>query len=108
MTQFTSTWPVSFNVRRRATVALSRATRIVTHRNKLDVLRILRVKAPRLQEKYLAEVQDIAGLCQRAVTSLTVDALEVSSFDGLSMNEFLMVPRRTFRSRRVAPAHAGS
>jgi len=55
-----------------------------------DVLRILRVKAPRLQEKYLAEVQDIAGLCQRAVTSLTVDALEVSSFDGLSMNEFLM------------------
>ena len=41
------------------------------------------MKAPRLQEKYLAEVQDIAGLCQRAVTSLTVDALEVSSFDAV-------------------------
>lgn len=59
---------------------------------KLEVCHIDRVFAPRLQEKYLAEVQDIAGLCNQKVvaTLVWVDALPVESFEGLSLNEFLL------------------
>ncbi len=36
----------------------------------LEVVRVERLRNPRLQEKYLAEVQDIAGLCNRKVQPL--------------------------------------
>ena len=51
---------------------------------------------PRLQEKYLAELQDMAGLCERRVTPLSLDkegmlAIPVQSFDGMNLNEFLLM-----------------
>ena len=63
------------------------------HREKpqLEILRIERVITPRLQEKYLAEVQDVAGLCERRVEPLPdMDALRVESFDGVNVNEYLL------------------
>ena len=61
----------------------------------LRVRQIERLHSPRLQQKYLAEVQDIAGLCNQKVAPLTnVDAVPVQSFEGLELNERLMcVPR---------------
>ena len=61
----------------------------------LRVRQIERLHSPRLQQKYLAEVQDIAGLCNQSVAPLTnVDAVPVQSFEGLELNERLMcVPR---------------
>ena len=57
----------------------------------LEVVRVERIFAPRMQEKYLAELQDVAGLCEQKVKPLEgVDALRVESFEGLKMNEFLM------------------
>ena len=79
-----------------------------------EILRIMRVKAPRLQEKYLAEVQDMAGLCQRSVTEVEIDALHVNSFEGLDMNEFLLyhgAPSELVQSRLLMqgldPRYAG-
>ena len=59
---------------------------------KLKVLRIERIHNPRLQEKYLAEVQDIAGLVERRVTPLDILAppAAVESYHGLKLNEFLL------------------
>ena len=56
------------------------------------VQRIERTHNPRLQDKYLAEVQDIAGLCDRKVRDPLdeIDALRVESYDGLQINEFLL------------------
>ena len=62
----------------------------------LRVRQIERLHSPRLQQKYLAEVQDIAGLCNQSVAPLAnVDAVPVQSFEGLELNERLMcVPCR--------------
>ena len=56
----------------------------------LRVTRVQEIRAPRLQQKYLAEVQDIAGLCGQKVKEELedkLDALRVQSFRGLSLNE---------------------
>jgi hypothetical protein len=55
-----------------------------------DITRIERLYAPRLQEKYLAELQDIAGLCNRKTTALQLDATGVQTFPGLKLNELLL------------------
>lgn len=58
---------------------------------KLQVLRIDRIFGPRTQDKYLSEIQDIAGLCERRVSPVeNVDALKVQSVEGLDLNEFMM------------------
>ena len=47
---------------------------------------------PRLQDKYVAELQDIAGLCQHVVSPLTIGfgAIPVHSFEGRGLNEYLL------------------
>jgi ubiquitin C len=79
-------------------------SRVASHRRAHDrphceppVLRVVRVEqifTPRLQEKYLAEVQDIAGLCDggRIANRLAdeLSAPRVSSFDGLDLNETIL------------------
>lgn len=58
-----------------------------------DVLRIESIHVPRLQDKYLAEVQDEAGLCERSVTRVEPSSgfsLRVNTFPGMDMNEFLL------------------
>ena len=58
---------------------------------KLAVARIERIHVPRLQEKYLVELQDIAGLCEQKVTRISpANATRVQSIEGLDLNEFLM------------------
>jgi hypothetical protein len=58
----------------------------------LQVERIERICTPRLQQKYLAELQDIAGLCGRDLDNKMpdVDAVRVQSFHGLDLNEFML------------------
>ena len=57
-----------------------------------DVVRVERILNPRLQDKYLAEVQDIAGLCGKTVRDALhdVDAQRVVSLEGLQLNEFML------------------
>ena len=57
---------------------------------KLSVVRIERIYNPRLQEKYLAEVQDIAGLVERRATPVSINAPCVESFQSLCINEYLL------------------
>lgn len=65
---------------------------------KLSVVRIERILNPRLQEKYLAEVQDVAGLCERKVAPLHTEQADtfklagkrVESYHGLNVNEYLL------------------
>ena len=59
---------------------------------KLKVVRIEQIFSKRLQDKYLAAVQDEIGLCGSQLTSLqdTIDAIPVRSFEGTNMNEFLL------------------
>jgi len=57
---------------------------------KLSVVRIERIHNPRLQEKYLAEVQDIAGLVERRATPVSINAPCVESFQSLRINEYLL------------------
>ena len=57
---------------------------------KLSVVRIERIYNPRLQEKYLVEVQDIAGLVERRVTPVSINAPCVESFQSLRINEYLL------------------
>ena len=57
---------------------------------KLSVTRVEQIRVRRLQEKYLAEVQDIAGLCENKVSNNLTDLLDaprVESFNGLDLNE---------------------
>ena len=56
----------------------------------LGVVRIERIYNPRLQEKYLAEVQDIAGLVERRATPVSINAPCVESFQSLRVNEHLL------------------
>ena len=58
----------------------------------LEITKINRLHNPRLQEKYVTEVQDIAGLVgQQIVDGLPeVNALRVESLPGLNLNEFLL------------------
>ena len=57
----------------------------------IGITRIERIRVPRLQEKYLVELQDIAGLTEQKTTALTsVAAPRVQSVDGLDLNEYLM------------------
>ena len=64
-----------------------------------EVQDIVRIHAPRLQEKYLAELQDQLGLCEQEVSDQLPElrALRVSSFEGAAVNEFLLY--------HGAPAH---
>ena len=57
---------------------------------KLSVVRIERIYNPRLQDKYLAEVQDIAGLVERRATPVSINAPCVESFQSLCINEYLL------------------
>mmetsp|Transcript_59993 Transcript_59993/g.164432 ORF Transcript_59993/g.164432 Transcript_59993/m.164432 type:complete len:230 (-) Transcript_59993:956-1645(-) len=57
---------------------------------KLEVVRIEQIFSRRLQDKYLAAVQDEIGLCNQKVTVLNVDAIKVQSFHGIDVNEFLL------------------
>ena len=59
---------------------------------KLKVVRIEQILSKRLQDKYLAAVQDEIGLCGSQLASLgdTIDAIPVRSFEGTNMNEFLL------------------
>ena len=56
------------------------------------VSRIERLFNRRLQDKYLAELQDIAGVTGRRITDKLkdVDATRVESYTGLQLNEFLL------------------
>ena len=57
----------------------------------LVVTRIEKILNPRLQELYLAEVQDVAGLCQQRVAPIqSLEHCRVTSYTGLDMNEFLL------------------
>merc|ERR1711904_481942 len=53
----------------------------------VEILRVERIFTPRLQEKYLVELQDIAGLCNRRLKDKleNVNALRVQSFEGFEM-----------------------
>ena len=58
-------------------------------------MRIEQLHNPRLQEIYMAEVQDIAGLCERKVSPLPpvvehATEVKVQSFPGLKLNERLL------------------
>ena len=60
-----------------------------------EVQRVEQLFNPRLQEKYLAELQDVAGLCERRVGPLPdIDArctrIDVEAFPGLKLNERLL------------------
>ena len=58
-----------------------------------EVDRIEHICTPRLQAKYLTEVQDIIGLCNKGGLNdrlLDVDALRVHSYHGLDLNEFML------------------
>ena len=57
---------------------------------KFDVRRVQQISNPRAQEAYMAELQDTAGLCERRVTALDVDALKVKSDEQLELNEFML------------------
>ena len=54
--------------------------------------RIERILTPRLQDKYVSELQDLAGLCERKVEAIPTPAhaIPVQSFRGLHLNEFLL------------------
>ena len=60
------------------------------------VQRVEQLHNPRLQEKYMAELQDIAGLCEQRVKKLPeIDAarhtlINVETFQGLKLNERLL------------------
>jgi hypothetical protein len=70
---------------------------IVQHRRKhtlphcpapeLEVDSVEQLFIPRLQDKYIAEVNDLAGLCERKVAPVQVDALPVQTFEGLPLSE---------------------
>jgi hypothetical protein len=77
---------------------------------KLAVARIERIHVPRLQEKYLVELQDIAGLCEQKVTRISpANATRVQSIEGLDLNEFLMYHGALYdaQCQRRALHHAG-
>ena len=74
-------------------VVKHRRRRTEPHREppKLEVQRIERCHNPRLQEKYLAELQDMAGLVERRVGRIDVRyAPAVESFQSVKLNEFLL------------------
>ena len=82
----------------------------------LEVQRIEKIYAPRLQEAYLAELQNIAGLCERKVTPLSLPgaAVAVQSFESMELNEYLLyhgAPSDKVRrliEQGLDPRHAGS
>lgn len=60
-----------------------------------EVQRVEKIYSPRLQEAYLAELQNVAGLCRSAagqcrVQRIEADAVRVQSFEGIELNEFLL------------------
>ena len=61
-----------------------------------EVQRVEQLHNPRLQEKYMAELQDIAGLCEQRVKKLPeINAarhtlINVETFQGLKLNERLL------------------
>jgi ubiquitin len=61
-------------------------------RPQFAVTKINRIHNPRLQKKYIAEVEDIAGLCKRHLADglPEVDALRVESLHDIKLNEFLL------------------
>ena len=81
---------------------------------KFDVRRVQQISNPRAQEAYMAELQDTAGLCERRVTALEMDALKVKSDEQLELNEFMLYhgsdARRFERlcNQGLDPRYAGS
>lgn len=80
-----------------------------------DVCRIEKIYCPRLQEAYLAELNNTAGLCERNVTRLSLpNAVPVQSFEGLELNEYLLyhgAPSdmiRRFTEQGLDPRYAGT
>jgi hypothetical protein len=78
-------------------------TRVAAHRPRpssahrppprLEIVRVEQIFNPRLQEKYLSELQDCAGLCEQSVTHRLedlVDAPRVQSVEGLDLNEVML------------------
>ena len=78
-------------------------TRVAAHRPRsssahcspplLEVVRVEQIFNPRLQEKYLSELQDCAGLCEQRLTHRLedlVDAPRVQSVEGLDLNEVML------------------
>lgn len=59
-----------------------------------DVIRIEQLFCARLQEKYIAEVQDEAGLCEQRATQLELSGdgfkMRAHTFAGMNMNEFML------------------
>lgn len=57
----------------------------------MEVTRVERILNHRLQESYLAELQNTIGLCKRPVDTMDdVAAHRVESFVGMQANEFLL------------------
>ena len=82
---------------------------------KLRVRRIEQIFSRRLQDKYLAAVQDEVGLCNQRATPLQVDGgIKVQSFHGIDVNEVLLfhgaptglVPRLVLQG--LDPRNAGT
>ena len=57
---------------------------------KFVVKRVNNILNPRLQEKYLVEVQDLVGLCESHCSPCPLDAISVQTFSGKDMNEYLL------------------
>ena len=90
-TQCTSSSRRDLSIPSCGTAVRSRATRTARRRN-LRCCRIEQIYTPRLQESYLAELQNIAGLCNKKVTRLELKSpvVPVQSFPSLALNEFLL------------------
>jgi len=87
----------------------------------VEVTRVERIVNPRQQEKYLAELQDMEGLCQLRVTPLHSrlvrdgsGAVAVQSIAGRELNEFLLyhgIPSELverLKQQGLDPRRAGS
>jgi len=56
---------------------------------RFDVVRVEQLRNPRLQDLYVAGLQQMAGL-QRQATPMQLDALQVQTFGSCNQNEFLL------------------
>ena len=56
---------------------------------RFDVVRVEQLRNPRLQKKYVAGLQQMAGL-ERQATPMQLDALHVQTFGSVNQNEFLL------------------
>eukprot|EP00929_Paragymnodinium_shiwhaense_P032944 TRINITY_DN18193_c0_g1_i1.p1 TRINITY_DN18193_c0_g1~~TRINITY_DN18193_c0_g1_i1.p1 ORF type:complete len:535 (+),score=48.48 TRINITY_DN18193_c0_g1_i1:100-1704(+) len=60
----------------------------------LEIVRVEKLQCPRLQDKYIVEIQDEAGLCQQGVTPYQPDhdglQMPVQTFPGMNLNEMML------------------